>query len=986
MISIKGLNKFFNKGKQNEIHVINDVSLQLPEKGMVAMFGKSGCGKTTLLNVIGGLDSFDDGELYIENKDVRKNTDDIRNRYIGYIFQNYNLNKAESCFDNIAAALRLCGMTDEREIAERVMAALKNVGMENYAKRYPDTLSGGQQQRIAIARAIVKNPKIILADEPTGNLDEANTVMIMDLLKAISREHLVILVTHEANLVDYYCDTVIELSDGSVVSTKNNTAANGFAARDKNEIYLGELSKEELSNENTLVEYYGDKPSSKVKLKIVNTGGKIYLQIDTEKVHILDQTSEIKLKEGIYKENFTKIASDVLDMSSLAPINATKTGRLFSLSSSMKSGYTANFGKERKKGKKVLKRFMALFSAVIVFISAIFGTAFKDIKSADSSYNHNVFYLYTPDGENSKILTDALGRADSAIDYLRLTRGYPEGDATLTFRAGSFETFGQNDFSTVFGTNAVMLDASLLNALPLTQGKKDGIEDGEMVITSRVADALIEESTLGYITEPQDLLGLVLISHISNGKAPRIVGIVESDETAVYMNELALARHSHSLVNPSFTAPASDFGITLQNGEALLAIGSKRINIEYPTLNEKIKIQGLDFTVTDVREAHYDYKEWLAANGITKDDEYTYFSSVLKAELPGISESSEQFAQEIGRVKNEKLFDYYDYYYSELQDFYLDLLFFEPYNFEVWLYLEKDVEDAKYIMLPENYYKAAKYKERYGVYPTVKELESVYGTLPYIYEGIKEYYVRYESEFYQIAHLPSISANIYLVSDADFVALSRQMGETHPSAKEDEIYYYYEKDFGSEAIYSNSVYTVIHSSDPIRTEGFLRSNFPNLTVSVNDRQPLLTPSDIYNNIMENNTQKIYANLVAMTVIIAITCICMYFIMHSSIMNRIKEIGIYRAIGVSRKNLIFKFFIEAALLATLTVLLGYISSSALIYVMLRGSLLMADIFYYPVWIALTVLGIVYSITLFFGTLPIMLLLRKTPSEILSKYDI
>ena len=189
MISIKGLNKFFNKGKQNEIHVINDVSLQLPEKGMVAIFGKSGCGKTTLLNVIGGLDSFDDGELYIENKDVRKNTDDIRNRYIGYIFQNYNLNKAESCFDNVAAALRLCGMTDEREIAERVMAALKNVGMENYAKRYPDTLSGGQQQRIAIARAIVKNPKIILADEPTGNLDEANTVMIMDLLKAISREH-----------------------------------------------------------------------------------------------------------------------------------------------------------------------------------------------------------------------------------------------------------------------------------------------------------------------------------------------------------------------------------------------------------------------------------------------------------------------------------------------------------------------------------------------------------------------------------------------------------------------------------------------------------------------------------------------------------------------------------------------------------------------------------------------------------------------------
>ena len=216
MISVKGLDKFFNRGKQNEVHVINDVSLTLPEKGMVAVFGKSGCGKTTLLNVIGGLDGFSSGEVLIEGKSIREKTDDIRNEYIGYIFQNYNLISSESCFDNVAAALRLCGMRDEVEIEKRTMAALRGVGMESYRRRTPDTLSGGQQQRIAIARAIVKSPRIILADEPTGNLDEANTVMIMDLLKAISKEHLVILVTHEANLVDYYCDTVIELSVGKI--------------------------------------------------------------------------------------------------------------------------------------------------------------------------------------------------------------------------------------------------------------------------------------------------------------------------------------------------------------------------------------------------------------------------------------------------------------------------------------------------------------------------------------------------------------------------------------------------------------------------------------------------------------------------------------------------------------------------------------------------------------------------------------------------
>ena len=154
MIRLQGIHKDFNKGRQNEIHVINDVSLDLPEKGMVAIFGKSGCGKTTLLNVIGGLDKYAQGTLTVEGQDLRRNTDVIRNRYVGYIFQNYNLNKGESCFDNVADALRICGMRDKDEIEKRVFSALKNVGMEKYKLRTPDTLSGGQQQRIAIARAI----------------------------------------------------------------------------------------------------------------------------------------------------------------------------------------------------------------------------------------------------------------------------------------------------------------------------------------------------------------------------------------------------------------------------------------------------------------------------------------------------------------------------------------------------------------------------------------------------------------------------------------------------------------------------------------------------------------------------------------------------------------------------------------------------------------------------------------------------------------
>ena len=129
MLKINSLNKYYNKGKQNELHVLKDVDISLPDTGMVAFFGKSGCGKTTLLNMIGGLDSSDSGSVEIDGRNYAKSTDDVRNEYIGYIFQNYNLVRSETCYDNVANALRLCGITDDEVIEERTLAALRNVGM-----------------------------------------------------------------------------------------------------------------------------------------------------------------------------------------------------------------------------------------------------------------------------------------------------------------------------------------------------------------------------------------------------------------------------------------------------------------------------------------------------------------------------------------------------------------------------------------------------------------------------------------------------------------------------------------------------------------------------------------------------------------------------------------------------------------------------------------------------------------------------------------
>ena len=244
MIELKHLHKTYHTGRANKISAVQDVSLELPEQGMIAIFGRSGCGKTTLLNCIGGLDRADTGSVLLDGKSITPSANEVRNRHVGYIFQNYNLSKELTVFENVAVSLRLCGMTDETEIERRVMAALESVRMEKYRKRLPDALSGGQQQRVAIARAIVKNPRVILADEPTGNLDEQNTVLVMDLLREIAKEHLVLLVTHEARLVDLYCDRVIEMGDGRVIQSRENAVTEGFSGKGAGDIYLGDLEKQ----------------------------------------------------------------------------------------------------------------------------------------------------------------------------------------------------------------------------------------------------------------------------------------------------------------------------------------------------------------------------------------------------------------------------------------------------------------------------------------------------------------------------------------------------------------------------------------------------------------------------------------------------------------------------------------------------------------------------------------------------------------------
>lgn len=311
MIKISNLDKYYNKGKQNEIHVINDTSLELPSKGLISLLGQSGSGKTTLLNVIGGLDK---AKGIIEYDDLKINgykmsmVDKYRSDNIGYIFQNYNLLPEETVYNNLVIALEMIGITDVDEIDKRIEYTLKSVGMYKFRKKQAFALSGGQQQRVAIARALIKNAKVIIADEPTGNLDSENTIEVMNILKKISKNTLVLLVTHDINIARFYSDYIIELKDGMVYKSYDNDTNSTLAYDNANTIYLKDMI---LESENTRIGninlYKSDNSDLKVDIDIIVRNGNIYIK-SNQQIKLFDD-SNLKIINDHYRD----LNSTVLD-------------------------------------------------------------------------------------------------------------------------------------------------------------------------------------------------------------------------------------------------------------------------------------------------------------------------------------------------------------------------------------------------------------------------------------------------------------------------------------------------------------------------------------------------------------------------------------------------------------------------------------------------------------------------------------------------
>lgn len=914
MIRLSKLNKHYNKGRQNHIHAVNDVEMTLPDSGMIAIFGRSGCGKTTLLNMIGGLDDASSGSVELDGESISPNADRVRNLGVGYIFQNYNLSSMMTVYENVAASLKLCGVSDESEIERRVIAALKSVDMAKFRNRMPSALSGGQQQRVAIARAIVKNPALILADEPTGNLDEQNTVMVMDLLKAISKERLVLLVTHEAHLVDSYCDRVIEMIDGRISEERENSVTSGYHARKSNEIYLGDMEREEFGDGEVSFEYYGDRENRPTSLRIISMGGVLYISApEGVKLKIADSSSELIVHEGSYTAP-NNAAIGELPSELREPIGAGKTGRIYNFKGALRSGFKANFGKGRKR-KKMLIGGLACFSSIIVFVMAAFGTAINNYIQVEQSYNSQLVAIDAEkfsDAE-ARALVDE-GRAELyTIEsiYNERTRGT---SGTLGFSFGSFETSAYGYASAVSAKNIYSLPQSMLSGRKLVEGKGEIAQENEIIITQGLADIIISSASVSSIRTYRDLIYSrasssyigyfgdsfgVSVNEIApyphNSQTPiyKVVGVVEGRDSEVFYHEYTYLQNTLS----KLYGTGAGYFCDLAHSE-----------LDLPPLE-----RGSVYVMSPFLEEYF-------AIGANKYKVVGSFDKKL-----GEEELSRYMLEQFGIDMSKGLDSYVQYAFGYTS--------FDEYAKEEGIDAKSD-PDA---------YEAA-----------LKKINAEYETL--VARAMSDlkasYYYSYGPAV--IMHLEDMkqAATSYsngMTQGADIAASFYQGGEyVFYSSKPDELARSLEEKYGSDAVVT-----------PTDVREYLRSDYYSGFVSL---------------------------AVTFVIVAAIMSLCLYYIMRSALLGDIKEVGISRAIGVSRRNLCYRYFIESMVLFALTVFVGYLLSSFMMSALSGASTGALAVAYYPSWLALITLALVFAITALCGQIPIRLLLRKTPAEILAKYDI
>lgn len=530
MVRLEHVNKFFNRRKKNEIHVINDTTLQMESKGLVALLGSSGCGKTTLLNVIGGLDKVSSGNVYINGQKLTGRragkVDQIRNLNVGYIFQNYNLVDSMTVFDNVAIALKMVGVKDKKEIEEKVNYVLEKVGMYRYRNRYADMLSGGERQRVGIARAIVKNPAIVIADEPTGNLDSKNTLEVMNIIKAISEDKLVILVTHEEQLAEFYASRIIRILDGKVISDEINDHADNLDYRIENKIYLKDIpDHKRLKTDLYNLDFYNENGGT-LDLDIVIRNGNIYIRTNNEndRLEIVDENSSIELVDDHYRKLSREDSMEnSFDPQRLAVSGVRKYHSILNPWTMIKRGFKTVFN------YNILKKILLLgFLISAIFITYSISNIFGVLNITDDEFVQEDKSYLTIIGKKIDVDTYLKYEANPDYDYVM------PGDSDISMSM-PYEGYLQTSTSNA-SLSGSLSDYKKLSVSDLAYGELPK-NAGEIVVDRMVLKSVIrdqESKSAGFGTVESFLGQKVTVPEMPDMK---IVGISDLGSPCIYTDQ-----------------------------------------------------------------------------------------------------------------------------------------------------------------------------------------------------------------------------------------------------------------------------------------------------------------------------------------------------------------------------------------------------------------------------------------------------------------
>ena len=609
MIKIEKVNKYFNRRRRNEIHIINNTSLELENKGLVAILGQSGSGKTTLLNAIGGLDKVSKGKIYINGKKItrrRTNTvDKIRNLNIGYIFQDYKLIENMSVFDNVAISLRMIGIKNKKEIEKRVNYVLEAVNMYRYRNRPAQMLSGGEKQRVAIARAIVKNPSIVIADEPTGNLDSKNSLEIMNIIKAISKEKLVILVTHEVDLAKFYATRVVELQDGKIVNDYVNESKESLEYRLDNKIYLKDFKDiNNFKNKKINIDVYSDDENAEIDVKLVIKNGNIFIQAENKKIEVVDDNSGVELINDHYKkidksiyEKYKYNLDEIIDKK-----YKPRYSSIYGIVKSIRNGFNRILNYTILK-KILLLGFLLSAMFVVYSVSNIAGAI--DIRESDYiTIDRNYLQVDMP-----KVNVDDYLKYESLenINYMI------PGNTNVSFKIKMDNYYQLSTYS--FELSGSLVDLDKINENDIIKGRMPQNEY-EIVIDKKVVDNMLNDrfsmiKGMGIKNEDELLNRVVTIDGM---KDFTIVGFVDNLSASIYVKKSLFI----NILN-NMTQSENGLGIYFSNQEE----NSETVVKDYNLFLD-------DITITKGRMPENDYEVI-----VNKSNEDMKLNKPIKAEVNG---------------------------------------------------------------------------------------------------------------------------------------------------------------------------------------------------------------------------------------------------------------------------------------------------------------------------------------------------------------